>query len=241
MTPLRLAVACALAVLVACGSGGPATCVEDAECPTGQGCHRGAVAGYCAPLCTRDSHCPDRIVCPGEDTAPGSSWCVDQGEHEGQGVCVLYVGGFTPATCTDAQLGCRDSASGGCTCAVEESGGTRATCAATDYPAAVCCAGTDYCSCRPFRCTRTGSSCFCGTHDDGDDRLALDSCSARGSPGSGVCCQDEYTCVCDDNLTTCPFPDQVVVDRCTADTFGCSSYTPYRVDRCDGAATTIAP
>ena len=62
-TPLGL-LATLLTLVAACGPVAVGTaCRENADCPTGLYCDRGATDGYCTTDCEKDLPCPERAVC----------------------------------------------------------------------------------------------------------------------------------------------------------------------------------
>ena len=219
-----------LSVMPALGCGGDASssCVEDSQCPTGQACNRSGASGYCAALCTNTGHCPDRVDCPSEKKIPNSASCIDEGRHKGQGVCDLYVGDFTPATCGDAVVACKTDKEGdGCSCSAAPAAGDRSSCTAKDFAPAVCCAGDGFCMCDRYGCKQEIYGCSCSPYGDADDKV-LQSCEPQGFK----CCQSDYDCTCYNYAKQCDAGDREV-SSCTAQGFACGELAPRRVDRCD--------
>jgi len=127
-------------------------CVEDVECPTGHGCFRGMdKVSYCAPLCTNDSQCPDRISCPSNQPTKDDKSCEETGKHKNQGVCSLYASPeFDSTNCGSAVFACK-SEDNACSCTLGTTPGTLAQCDWSMY-SGICCADEGY---------PASGSCFC--------------------------------------------------------------------------------
>jgi hypothetical protein len=146
------------------GSGGK-KCIEDVECPSGQGCFRGeGQVSYCAPLCTRDSQCPDEIGCPSNQPIAGEKYCMEVGQHKDQGVCALYEDSAYDATnCPKAAIRCL-SDTDSCYCYMYATPGDLAHCTPTTYPNATCCADDGYPQDGLCMCYQTSFGCEPGMH-----------------------------------------------------------------------------
>lgn len=162
--------------LLACGdSGGGVSgrkCVEDAECPSGQGCFRGeGQVSYCAPLCTRDSQCPDQIGCPSKQAVTGEKSCLEVGQHKDQGVCLLFDdAAYDDSNCASAAIKCLSDDASSCYCYMGLPPGQISKCTPASYPGSTCCADEDYPKDGLCMCYQTSFGCEPGMH-------RVDSCS----------------------------------------------------------------
>jgi hypothetical protein len=149
------------------GSGGSSgkKCIEDTECPSGQGCFRGEEqVSYCSPLCTRDSQCPDQIDCPSSQPKTGDKSCKEVGLHKDQGVCLLYTDvGYDADNCKSVVLRCLSDVDS-CYCYMYVSPGNISQCTPTTYPNSTCCADESYPQEGLCMCYQTSFGCEPGMH-----------------------------------------------------------------------------
>lgn len=155
-------------------------CVEDVECPTGQGCFRGEnQVSYCSPLCTKNSQCPDQIDCPTNKPMANQKSCVEPTAHKGQGVCSLYLdSSFDATNCAHAVVRCvsdRDS----CYCYTAPTPGDVSRCTSNAYADGLCCADEGFPSNGICMCYSNRFGCEVGM-------LAVSSCGPGISVPSGA-------------------------------------------------------
>ena len=215
---------------LACGSGDSRlkSCVEDSECPTGEGCYRGSSWGYCSPLCTVDAQCDDQIACPSDQSVPDTAICREAGLHKGQGVCDVYRGAFGPDNCDLGHTACFDGSSWcGCEYGPPDEQGSVGTCRASEFEFGGCCADPTWpaggrCECERFVCSTAFGECECSPYEVG---TATASCPAN-LPGT-ACCLDVdpevgiIGCNCRaSNLNGCSFGAPVA--NCSVDAYACA-------------------